>query len=264
MSWIKRMDFDAQGRFKILQVADLHFFELDTPSNNWTEPLPDGGRKTIDFIDRVLAEERPDLVVFTGDNTTINPTRPALDIIFRVCQDRETPFAVILGNHEGMDFVLVAALLQRTAGDFDLSREETMQHCVDAPFSVSAMGPPELSGYGNYLIDLCSPDTRMRLVFLDSHDNIAISKAYDFLKPDQIAFFREHTSLDLPSLLFLHIPPPQVNLMCDRALLKAPLPDEVPFERVGSNFERSEPSPVDSGIYEAMREQGWCVVLLGF
>jgi 3',5'-cyclic AMP phosphodiesterase CpdA len=96
-----KMRFNTLGVFKILQIADVHFTTPDAPSRNWNVSAPNGGQKTLDFFDRVLQAEQPDLVVFTGDNTDVYPARPALDAIFNVCQRRAVPFALVLGNHDG-------------------------------------------------------------------------------------------------------------------------------------------------------------------
>lgn len=60
------------GKFKILQVADLH---LSTGLGECRDAVPDGyhgGKceadpRTLEFIGRILDEEKPDLVVLTGD-----------------------------------------------------------------------------------------------------------------------------------------------------------------------------------------------------
>jgi Calcineurin-like phosphoesterase len=58
------------GKFKILHVADLH---LSTGFHNCRDPVPDlGGEcdadsRTLEFIGKMLDEEKPDLVVLTGD-----------------------------------------------------------------------------------------------------------------------------------------------------------------------------------------------------
>jgi 3',5'-cyclic AMP phosphodiesterase CpdA len=233
--------------FKIFQVADLHFTTLEAPHVAWSGSEPNGGRKTLDWLDRALELEKPDLVVFTGDNTVISPAIPALDTIYRVCSDREIPFATIPGNHDV---------------EFDLTGREIMAYTQSFPYSVAQVGPEELSGAGNYFLDLIGKDQKtsyMRLFFLDSHGRMPGSKSdWNYIKPDQIDWFKRHSSPELPSLVFFHIPPPQVNLMVDPALLKQPIPDSerVPFEKVGEAYERPETSSVDSGIYQVMREQG--------
>jgi hypothetical protein len=60
------------GKFKILQVADLH---LSTGFGECRHAIPDdynGGKcdadpRTLEFIGKMLDEEKPDLVVLTGD-----------------------------------------------------------------------------------------------------------------------------------------------------------------------------------------------------
>jgi len=60
------------GKFKIMQAADLH---LSTGTGHCRDELPvgfNGGKceadpRTLDFMGRLLDEEKPDLVVFSGD-----------------------------------------------------------------------------------------------------------------------------------------------------------------------------------------------------
>lgn len=60
------------GRFKIMQLADLH---LSTGVGACRDAVPDGYKggkceadpRTLDFVSRVLEDEKPDLVVLSGD-----------------------------------------------------------------------------------------------------------------------------------------------------------------------------------------------------
>lgn len=60
------------GRFKIMQLADLH---LSTGVGHCRDALPEdwnGGKceadpRTLDFVAKIIEEERPDLVVLSGD-----------------------------------------------------------------------------------------------------------------------------------------------------------------------------------------------------
>jgi hypothetical protein len=57
------------GRFKIMQLADLH---LSTGVGRCRDALPDEGKceadpRTLDFVTRVLEDEKPDLVILSGD-----------------------------------------------------------------------------------------------------------------------------------------------------------------------------------------------------
>jgi Calcineurin-like phosphoesterase len=56
------------GKFKIMQVSDMH---LSTGVGTCRDALPDGpceaDRRTLDFISKLLEQEKPDLVVLSGD-----------------------------------------------------------------------------------------------------------------------------------------------------------------------------------------------------
>jgi Calcineurin-like phosphoesterase len=68
------------GRFKILQVADLH---LSTGVGECRDAMPEDGRKceadlrTLDFIGKMLDEEKPDLVVLSGDQVNGDTAKDA-------------------------------------------------------------------------------------------------------------------------------------------------------------------------------------------
>lgn len=79
------------GRFKILQIADLH---LSNGLGECREAIPDsyaGGKceadpRTLDFVVKMLDEEKPDLVVLSGDqvNGGTAPDAPTV----RLCTSR--------------------------------------------------------------------------------------------------------------------------------------------------------------------------------
>ena len=58
------------GKFKILQAADLH---LSTGTGHCRDAMPeDGGKceadpRTLEFVGRLLDEEKPDLIILSGD-----------------------------------------------------------------------------------------------------------------------------------------------------------------------------------------------------
>lgn len=57
------------GKFKIVQLADLH---LSTGVGACRDALPEGQKceadpRTLDFVTKILEEEKPDLVVLSGD-----------------------------------------------------------------------------------------------------------------------------------------------------------------------------------------------------
>lgn len=68
---IDGLSVKTDGTFKIMQISDLH---LSTGVGNCMDPYPSpftgecqADPKTFEFLDRVIAAERPDLIVLSGD-----------------------------------------------------------------------------------------------------------------------------------------------------------------------------------------------------
>jgi hypothetical protein len=75
------------GKFKILQVADLH---LSTGVGHCREPIPADGSnceadtRTLEFIGKMLDEEKPDLVVLSGDQVNGGTAKDAQTVCSRL------------------------------------------------------------------------------------------------------------------------------------------------------------------------------------
>ena len=84
-----RLKFDGEGRFKIVQVTDMHINLKKGPSE-----------VCFELLEEVIREERPDLVVFTGDQVTeLNPqaTWGRLVEQMRTCG---VVWTMVFGNHD--------------------------------------------------------------------------------------------------------------------------------------------------------------------
>ena len=82
----RQLRFNSNGRFKILQVSDMHYgFGKETQCSNVTpEELPYcSDLNTTSFIQRTIASEKPDLIVFSG--TTHTNELCFFNIIILVC-----------------------------------------------------------------------------------------------------------------------------------------------------------------------------------
>lgn len=85
--------FDAEGRFKIVQFTDVHL-DLSTPYRQGEAV------KTLAQLRDVLAAERPDLAVFTGDVVTGPPAAEGWRRVLDAVEECGVPFCVVLGNHD--------------------------------------------------------------------------------------------------------------------------------------------------------------------
>ncbi|KAG2178207.1 hypothetical protein INT43_003460 [Umbelopsis isabellina] len=212
------LTFKADGTFKILQLADLHFSNnkgkcRDVPPNSSCE----GDSTTVASIEKLLKSERPDLVVFTGDNIDgiggVNDARTATLKYSQPVIEQRIPWAMIFGNHDDEN---------------DLSREELFEVVRNLPYSISEEGPFEISGVGNYVLKIWTNGTDAKLtekmhaftVYLfDSHAYANPEKTvYGEIKQDQLEWYRNVSQsfktgqADTPNAIaFFHIPMPEYN-----------------------------------------------------
>jgi hypothetical protein len=98
----------ADGRFKIVQISDTHMVTglgvckdaIDAQGKHLPESEADP--LTMKFIGTILDEEKPDLVVLTGDQLhhDIPDSQTALLKALAPIIQRKIPFAAVFGNHD--------------------------------------------------------------------------------------------------------------------------------------------------------------------
>lgn len=81
--------FNARGEFKIVQFTDLHY-RLDDPRSD----------AALQCITDVLAKEKPQLAVFTGDNIYSKPGDMAMKRLVAHIDAQGVPFVMLFGNHD--------------------------------------------------------------------------------------------------------------------------------------------------------------------
>lgn len=214
----KRLQVSKDGKFKILQVADLHFStgvgKCRDPSPSETGKGCEADPRTLKFLEKVLDIEKPDLVVLTGDQIFGDESPDSETSLFKAVNPfikRKIPFAATLGNHDD---------------EGSISRNEMMSLISNLPYSLASNGPEEVAGFGNYVVNILpngkSKGTSILLYFLDSHKyspNPKVNPGYDWLKESQIKFVeREYGSFKTQikssnqkhlSMAFFHIPLPE-------------------------------------------------------
>ncbi|KAF2837899.1 calcineurin-like phosphoesterase [Patellaria atrata CBS 101060] len=209
------------GRFKIMQAADLH---LSTGLGTCRDPEPkghNGGRcdadvRTLDFVGKLLDEEKPDLVILSGDQVNGETAPDAQSAVFKFAElfiKRSIPYAVIFGNHDD---------------EGSLTRSSMMSLIASLPYSLSEAGTNTIDGIGNYYIEVLargkSQHSALTLYLLDTHGYSPDErqfKGYDWIKPNQIKWFEDtakslktahkhytHIHLDMA---FIHIPLPEYS-----------------------------------------------------
>lgn len=203
------------GKFKILQLADLHLSNgvgvcRDAIPNSFNGGPCEADPRTFEFVVRMLEEEKPQLVVLSGDQVngeTAKDPQSAIFKIIAILKEHKMPWAAIFGNHDDSQGV---------------SRQVQMEIMEGLPFSLTESGPPDIAGVGNYFLEIYgrkgSDNSAITIYFLDTHSVSPDRKypGYDWIKPSQIEWFKKtarglkkahteysHQHLDIS---FIHIP----------------------------------------------------------
>ena len=83
------LKFSKDGKFKIVQFTDVHFKYGNRASDI-----------ALERINQVLDDERPDLVIFTGDVVYSAPADSGMLQVLEPVVKRKLPFVVTFGNHD--------------------------------------------------------------------------------------------------------------------------------------------------------------------
>ncbi len=192
--------------FVILSSTDFHF-DIDHEINT----------KTTERFVRHIKEVKPDLVVLTGD--VILSKYQQIDAVqfAQMMEKIGIYWTAVFGNHETReDRGFYKWLLMKSFCDY--------KHCL------SKIGPDELFGYGNFTVNILGKGGKhlKSLFFFDSGRDILDRdrarhnvpdeiKGYDFLKKEQIDFYKNETARLMneyggaKSLMYMHIPLPEFS-----------------------------------------------------
>jgi 3',5'-cyclic AMP phosphodiesterase CpdA len=231
------LEVHPDGTFKILAISDLHY---------GVAPESDSAA----LIDRLIALEKPDLVIVNGDNFTgdccVTPgdVRKAAANVAAPMERAGVPWAVVLGNHD----------LEHTAKT-RVTREQVFTYYEAYPHNVNGGWTRDLHGAGNKAILVKGKDgstPAFAVWLLDSGPAAADpDDQYDWIHTDQVAwYFQASKELEarqgrkIPGLMFFHIPLPEFHEM---AVTKGVL---------GERHEPESPSHINSGMFAAVVDRG--------
>lgn len=226
----KRLVFPANRRFKILQFTDMHLsYRRNACFLN----------KTMQLVERAICDEKPDLVVITGDLVWSPFTERAYGEIVSCMERLRQPWTFVFGNHD-RDFLPHSELLENVV--------------LDSPFCLYQRGDMSIPGNGTYTIPLCDEqgDLRWMFYFLDTGDVSHYPRVggYSHITMSQLNWFRETAAQTkrehhgYASAVFMHKAIPEFRTM---------------WEQGGCRGVRYEPEGcalVNPGLFCAMLEDG--------
>ena len=228
------LKYNADGKFKILQLTDTHVIAGDPRSD-----------RCYENVNAVLDAEKPDFVIHTGDIIFGNPARESAEKLLGLIAGRGIPFAVTLGNHDS---------------DFELSRAEIYEVVRAVKGNVNTPAEAGLTGYSNDILTLSGEKGLDRVFYLfdsGNRDYLNGIKSWGYIHADQITWYRKasdwfkdkNDGKPVRAFAFFHIPVPEY---------KQGLHDNgKKLRNLCGNIGEEPASPLfNSGLYVAMREQG--------
>jgi len=227
------LKFNKDKKFKIVQFTDTHI-----------KPGVAASDVVFSTVNKVLDAEKPDLVVLTGDIVTGEPVQKGWDAITQLFIQRKIPFATVFGNHDD---------------EHDMTREQLATMIEKLPYSLMVGKAKQVSGYGNYVLEISDSEGKNAAEILYLMDSNAYSKikgvdGYNWFQNDQIQWYRDQSEKlkrkndgkTLPALAFFHIPLPEYTVAYKNEK----------FPAIGVRLENEASPKLNSGMFTAMLESG--------
>ena len=185
-------------KFKIVQFTDVHYM-----------PDKEDSKESLEMMNNVLNQEKPNLVVFTGDIVTGKPVFQGWDEVLSVVEQNNIPYIVTFGNHDS---------------ESEYSNEQIAEYVYKKNNCVNQSGSYDTFKCGNGVIavkDDSGKNINALVYYINSngYSKYKAFEGYGWIEKDQIDWY-ENTSKKLtasnggipyPALAFFHIPLPEHN-----------------------------------------------------
>lgn len=243
--YILKMNYESD--FRILQLTDTHLGDKDNTKLHY------------DFMELTIKEAKPKLIVVTGDVFTFASKGTAIDF-FAWLDKQQVPWTLTFGNHDEQCWFSIDWV---TSYLNNLNKKREKDHSSYCYFL--DLQDDKVKGNANFAINLIKDDKVFeQLIIMDSNRyNYKGYFGYDYFHQDQIDWYTSlvnQTKADnndkvVPSLMFYHIPLPEVNdaweaAKNDKSLILNPNGSEAQENEKPCNPE------YNSGFYKVIKELG--------
>ncbi len=230
----QNLKFNADGKFKILQLTDVHFNKTDAAI------------AALQILDNVISDEKPDLVVLTGDIISAPPAKENLLTVLNRISKHNIPFVYEFGNHDweqGLSNRELYAIARGVKNNIlpDLKDEKELDYVVKIKDHTGKSDAAVLYCLDSHSYPKGFPEDK-------SHGT------YAWLTYDQVDWYRQQSQAikdanggaTLPALAFFHIALPEFNqaVTTERAAC------------IGSRREEACSPKLNTGMFTAMMESG--------
>lgn len=224
------LEFNESGEFKIVQFTDTH---IDLTQNQNLE--------VYSIIKNIIAIEKPDLVVLTGDIVTQDNPQDAYLRFEKVFVDADIPWVMVFGNHDS---------------EHNMSRRELADFLQKRTLCLNK-DRGETHGNSNFVLTVSGRTWRTEalLYFMDSNEYSTLKPLVDgwgWFDFSQVDWYRKRSrkfamlnkGRPLPALAFFHIPLPEYRAAWEN---KAVAP-------IGVRNEDECSPEINTGMFAAMLE----------
>lgn len=190
------MEF-KNNTFKIVQFTDTHFGNL---------PHHEDDIRTFKLIDKILTDEKPDLIVHTGDimwSDGVKDSDKVFQIVMEYFDKYDIPLAITFGNHDSEEGITRSELRDIYEKTISKKPEKKDSFIIDDK--------------ENYVITLSDNGENIAyLYFIDSGaDDRFGYGTYEWVLPEQVEWFRHTADKNKKNdgikrgIIFQHIPIPE-------------------------------------------------------
>ena len=255
--------FTTDEEFRFMQLTDIHigagFLCLKKDS------------MALNAVAAMIAEEKPDLVIVTGDIAypipvqagTINNERPAV-LFAQLMEKLGVYWCLTFGNHDTEDY---AYYTREEIAEIYMDREK-YPHCL------LQAGPEDVDGTGNYVINVKNTkgEITQSLFMVDSQMYISsyilgLISTYDCVHENQIEWYENQLALlteqnngvTPKSMMFMHIPVIEMSDAYNEYKENGFKDTENVKYITGKIGEKNSVicnSPENNGLFEACRKSG--------
>ncbi|MFB7249176.1 metallophosphoesterase [Microbacterium sp. NPDC056234] len=256
-----KLRFRADGTFKVVQFND-------TQDDERTD------RRTVELMEKVLDQEKPDFVVINGDVITGGcetrlAVKQAINNVVWPMESRRIPWAVTYGNHDedslpasGVDEAGMLAMYRSYEYNMNAENIEGVTGTSNTIVSIGSTAKKNRDAFTLWLMDSgrYAPNAI-------NGQNFAGYPTWDWLRMDQVAWYREQSQRleqqrgrKVPGLMFLHIALWEHRFMwwggVDTRTAADAARGKARHGIVGERNEAECPGPFNSGMYNAILERG--------
>ena len=223
------LNFAGTGDFNILQLTDTHLGDKDDLDLQF---------KFLDLlISEAINEKHADMIVVTGDLFTFS-SKTLASRYFSFLDSYNKPWTVTFGNHDEQCYYSVDWLTNKLNTSY--------KNCL-----FKDIQDDDVHGNSNFVIDVKKGGADFeQLVIMDSNRyDYSGFKGYDHFYQDQIDWYDSVVKPGVKSLMFYHIPLPEINDAWEHG-------EALPGVDKGEKREDTCPPKSDPGFFKVIKEKG--------